>query len=207
MAPGPSPSFRSPYRRRRITWSILLLALGSLLYLGTHTETFGSWSLPASLKDIGHSIASSRGRVIADAKAHDTVRLHVQEIHGLMHFVTEYPEKRLDDGEITGEASESVHIDGSQPIDLQAYSPSGDDWQTYTKTLRKKHPLIVFSKSYCPYVYHCLFPLMFVSEPGYRLSLDSPSERKPFSHRSNCHQHHLLLSWTYAPMVRLSKLS
>ena len=104
MATPPS-NFRSPYRRRRIVWSLLLLALGSLLFLATRADnTFGSRSLPSILKAIGLSSSSSRARVIADAKALELSGAggaRVDEIQGLMHFVTAHPERRLneDDGE------------------------------------------------------------------------------------------------------------
>lgn len=164
MAQSQSHAARSPYRRRRVIWSILLFTFGLLFYLGTHPNSafgLGSWSLPSYLKDTGLSSSSSRARVIADAKAHDVLeagRLRVQEIHGLLHLVTEYPERRLDDGggEMVAQGSGSTRVNGSEPVDLRVYSPDGDDWQTYVKTLREQYPVIVFSKSYCPYVHTIL---------------------------------------------------
>lgn len=156
----------SPYRRRRIIWSILLFTFGFFVYLGTRADSglgLGSWSLPSYLKEIGLSSSSSRARVIADAKAHDVLepgRLRVQEIHGLLHFVTDYPEKRLDGGEeVVVQGSGSSRVNGSEPLDLRVYSPDGDDWPAYVKTLREKYPLVVFSKSYCPYVHVISVPL------------------------------------------------
>ena len=163
-----SSTLRSPYRRRRIIWSFLLFSLGLLFFLNTRSANplgLGSWSLPSYLKDIGLSSSSSRARVIADAKAHELLeagRPRVQEIQGLLHFVTAHPERRLndDDGETEVEGVESTHVDGSQPLDLQMYAPDGGkDWQTYVKTLQKEHPLIIFSKSYCQYVVALLYDL------------------------------------------------
>ncbi len=89
----------SPYRRRRVIWSVILLAFGTLCYLATQTDSLSaSWSLPSYLKDIGLSSSSSPARVVADAKANDLIeagRPRVQEIHGLLHFVTAYPERRF----------------------------------------------------------------------------------------------------------------
>jgi hypothetical protein len=149
----------SIYRRRRIIWSLLLLTLGSLFYLGTQTDVLGTWSLPSYLKDIGLSSSSSPARLVADAKSNDLVaaeRPRVQEIHGLMHFVTAYSDRRLNEEEsainVTGLGL--VTVDGREPVDLRVFSPTGDDdWQRHVKVLREQYPIIVFSKSYCPYVF------------------------------------------------------
>ncbi|KAI0798429.1 hypothetical protein BC629DRAFT_1499831 [Irpex lacteus] len=125
----------SPYRRRRVIWSVILLAFGTLCYLATRTDSLSaSWSLPSYLKDIG--------------------RPRVQEIHGLLHFVTAYPERRFneDAGKISVVGLGEVEVNGNEPVDLRVYAPDGDDnWLSHTKVLRGTHPLIVFSKSYCPY--------------------------------------------------------
>lgn len=70
-----------------------------------------------------------------------------------MHFVTAYPDRRLneDEGSIDVAGLGVTHVDGSTEVDLRVFSPGGDDdWQRHVKALRDKHPLIVFSKSYCP---------------------------------------------------------
>ena len=148
----------SPYRRRRVVWSLILLVFGTLIYLGTQTDTLfsGSWSLPSYLKDIGLSSSYSPARVVANAKANDLLeagRPRIQEIHGLLHFVTAYPDRRLneDAGKINIVGLGEVEVDASEPVDLRVYSPDGnDEWQSYTKVLAEMHPLVVFSKSYCP---------------------------------------------------------
>ncbi|KAK7687014.1 hypothetical protein QCA50_009513 [Cerrena zonata] len=131
-----SPRPASPFRRRRILWTITLLTAGVFFYLFNYSETF-SWSLPSSLKD-----ASGQRRI------------RVQEIHGLLHFVTSYPDKRLDedDGSIQVAGLGTVKVDPSETVDLRVFTPDGDDnWENHLKTLRTKYPLVVFSKTYCPY--------------------------------------------------------
>ena len=79
-------------------------------------------------------------------------RLRVQEIHGLLHFVTAYPNRRLneEEGSIDAVGLGLTKVDPSTEVDLRVFSPDGDDdWQQYVKDLRKKYPLIVFSKTYC----------------------------------------------------------
>ncbi|KAI0683003.1 thioredoxin-like protein [Cytidiella melzeri] len=177
----------SPYRRRRVIWSLLLFTLGSLFYLSPRTDSstfFGSWSLPSYLKDIGLSSSSSPARVVADAKANDIVeagRLRVQEIHGLMHFVTAYPERRLNEaeGKMSVAGLGAVRLDGRKEIDLRVYSPEGDDdWQRHVKVLRDQHPLVVFSKSYCPYSKRAkaLLQLYELSPPPTVIELDLRSD-------------------------------
>ena len=79
----------------------------------------------------------------------------MQEIHGLLHFVTAFPNRRLDEqeGAIVVEDLGRVEVNPDEEVDLRVYAADGDDnWQKHTKTLREEHPLVIFSKSYCPYV-------------------------------------------------------
>lgn len=150
---GQPPAFRGPYRRRRIIWTLLLVSVVSLWYLATHTETsFGSWSLPQYLKDIGLSSSSSPARLVSDAKA-EAGRVRVDEIQGVLHFVTAYPDRTLNevDGGINVEGLGLVEVDPHKEVDLRVYAPDGNDnWTEHLEELQTKHPLIVFSKSYCP---------------------------------------------------------
>lgn len=153
-----SPKPASPYRRRRILWFLILATAGVLFYISTHSDSI-SWSLPSSLKDVGFSPSSSRVSKVAEAKAQAQAeaaqrRIRVQEIHGLLHFVTAYPDKRLDeeDGSIAVAGLGLVKVNPEEKIDLRVFSPDGDDnWEKHLKTLRTEHPLIVFSKTYCPF--------------------------------------------------------
>ena len=148
----------SPFRRRRILWSLFALTLVFVFYLGTRPEgsfKLGSWSLPAYLKDLGLS-SSSRLRLVADAKADAaSTRPRAREIDGLLHFVTAYPDRRLteDDGGLFVQGLGKVTVDPAEEIDLRVFAPDGDtSWVERVREFEAAHPLIVFSKSYCPYV-------------------------------------------------------
>ena len=158
---NPSTTFRSPYRRRRILWALLLTTIIGFWYLATHTGmSFSSWSLPNYLKDMGLSSSSSRARLVSDAKT-EAGRPRVDEMHGVLHFVTTYPDRTLNeaDGAINVEGLGSIVVDPQQPVDLRVYAPDGNDtWSEHVKELQVKHPLVIFSKSYCPYVYCYAFP-------------------------------------------------
>lgn len=146
------PPPRAPYRRRRVLWTLLLITFVALFQLYKHPDALGSWSLPSYLKDLGSS--SSPARVVADAKIGSS-RLAVQEIHGLLHFVTAYPDRTLDEagGDIEVLGLGKVHVDPQQKVDYKVYAPDGDDlWQGHVRKLQTDTPLVVFSKSYCPYV-------------------------------------------------------
>lgn len=146
----------SPYRRRRILWTTIALISLFILYLYTSDSAF--WSFPSSLDDLGFTPSSSKAKQVADAKAKDIAesnakKLDVQELHGLLHFVTAHADKRFNelDGSINVAGLGLVKVDPAEPIDLRVYSPDGDaDWEQHLKALRNDHPLIVFSKTYCP---------------------------------------------------------
>ncbi|GJE94394.1 glutaredoxin [Phanerochaete sordida] len=142
----------SPYRRRRVVWAVIALALGGLLYLSTRTD-IDVWALPAYLKDLGLSRSSSPARLVADAKA-DAGRPRAQEIHGLLHFVTAHPDRTFneDEGAIAVAGLGPVTVDAQAQVDMRVYAPDGDaDWAAHVQALKTQHPLVVFSKSYCPY--------------------------------------------------------
>lgn len=67
----------------------------------------------------------------------------MEEIYGLLHFVTSDDDRML---------SHSVKVDPVAPIDLTVYL-GGDqpDWKSHMRRLREEYPLIVFSKSFCPF--------------------------------------------------------
>jgi hypothetical protein len=158
MANSATPTLRSPYRRRRIVWSLVLLSLISLFVLATRTDgsSFGSWSLPSYLKDLGLSNSTSPARVVADAKAAAGRTPRVQEIHGLLHFVTAYPDRRLNEAEgaIDIPGLGSVEVDPAHEIDMQVYALGEEgSWPERVKALQTAHPLVVFSKSYCQYAF------------------------------------------------------
>ena len=79
----------------------------------------------------------------------------VRELDALLHFLTAHPERRLDEdgGSIRVEGLGSVAVDAGSPVDLRVYAPDGKyEWEEHTKRLREHYPLVVFSKTFCPYV-------------------------------------------------------
>ena len=149
--PGPStapPWTGSPYRRRRILWTLLLLLAASVYYVSQYgTPSF--LSLRESFKDVGYTPDSSRAGRVAPAKAD----AEVHELDALLHFVIAHSERKLDEdgGSIQVKGLGSVQVDVEKPVDLRVYSPDGDyDWEEHLKRLREQHPLIVFSKTTCP---------------------------------------------------------
>ncbi|OCH93778.1 glutaredoxin [Obba rivulosa] len=156
MNPPPTarPWAGSPYRRRRILWTLLLFS-GIFFFLFKDHLPADFWSLPSSLKDFGFSPESSRaGQVaLAKEKEKDAV-LRVEEIQALLHFVTAHPDRTLDESEdgIRVEGIGWVKVDPQKELDLRVFAPDGDvDWEKHLKVLNEKYPLVVFSKTYCPY--------------------------------------------------------
>lgn len=117
-------------RRRRV---LLIPALLFAFFLLFSTP----WSLPPlNLSEISSSL--SRANIVSLVKVPP-----VDEIYGLLHFVTSDDDRML---------SYSVNVDPVAPIDLTVYL-AGDqpDWKSHVRRLREEYPLIVFSKTYCPY--------------------------------------------------------
>ncbi|OJT15282.1 Glutaredoxin-C2 [Trametes pubescens] len=158
-APTARPWAGSPYRRRRTFLPLVLLALAGALYVWLYGAP-AFLSLSPSLKDIGFGFAppsSSRAGRVAQAKpqlAGEGAHADVREIDALLHFLVAHPERRLDEdtGTIRVEGLGSVAVDGTQPVDLRVYAPDGDyDWAEHVKRVKEQYPLVVFSKTYCPY--------------------------------------------------------
>ena len=148
--PAVRPWTGSPYRRRRILWTLSLLAVASIYYLTQHGAP-ALLSLAPSLKDmgLGFTPGSSRAGRVAQAKA----TADVQEIDALVHFLTAYSERKFDeDGEsFRVEGMGGVVVDPADPVDLRVYAPDGKhDWAEYSKQVGEQYPLVVFSKTYCP---------------------------------------------------------
>lgn len=115
----------SSFRRRRVVWSTIIFSALLLFYVAL-----------AKLKEVTQRKAQA------------------SEIHGLLYFVSEYPERRLDEDEgyinVTGLGRVEVNPDDS--IGLDVYAPDGDsNWESHMKVLKEEHPLVVFSKTYCPF--------------------------------------------------------
>ncbi|KAG2363338.1 hypothetical protein BDR07DRAFT_1471357 [Suillus spraguei] len=116
------------YRRRRILLIPALLFTFSLFF---NTP----WSLPP-LNISGISSSLSRANIASLAKGPP-----VEEIYGLLHFVTSDDDRML-----------SRSANPLEPIDLTVYlGDDKPDWKSHMRKLREEYPLIVFSKSYCPF--------------------------------------------------------
>lgn len=152
-APASRPWTGSPYRRRRILWILVLLTLAGIFYC-TQYDAPSFLSLPSSLADMGirFSPDSSRAGRVAQAKAEaekdgpayagEGAYGDVREIDALVHFITAHPDRQLEGG-----------VDAQKPVDLRMYAPDGNyDWKEHTKRVKEQYPLVVFSKTYCPYV-------------------------------------------------------
>ncbi|KAG6879660.1 hypothetical protein C0992_000102 [Termitomyces sp. T32_za158] len=129
----PVPLSRAPIRRRRFFIFIALLA--TLLFC------YGvPWELPLGLKEAGLEVLS-RANIVYYAKPQPEAS--VDEIYGLIHMVTEDVERDL---------TRIGDIDPSEPLNMTVYAgDSPIDWLKTAKKLDSKYPVVVFSKSYCPY--------------------------------------------------------
>ncbi|CDO69141.1 hypothetical protein BN946_scf185042.g43 [Trametes cinnabarina] len=154
--PSTRPWTGSPYRRRRILWTVVLVVVTGLLYVWLYGPPPSLASLSPSWKDFGYTPGSSPAGRVAQAKpqyAGEGPYADVQEIDALLHFILNQTERRLDEdgGLIRVEGLGSVPVDGTQPIDLRVYAANGDyNWADHKKRL-SRYPLVVFSKTYCPY--------------------------------------------------------
>ncbi|KAG1890086.1 hypothetical protein F4604DRAFT_1708462 [Suillus subluteus] len=124
----PRRSTCSSYRRRRILLIPVLLFVFCLFYSVP-------WSLPP-LDLSGLSSSLSRANIASLVKGPP-----VEEIYGFLHFVTSDDDRML-----------SHSINPAAPIDLTVYL-GGDkpDWKSHMRRLKEEYPLIVLSKSYCPF--------------------------------------------------------
>ncbi|KAJ2930246.1 hypothetical protein H1R20_g6827, partial [Candolleomyces eurysporus] len=125
----------SSFRRRRVILYIALFIFGLVLY-------YSPWELPASVKESGLSGRLSRANIAQLTK----VQKEVDEIYGLLHLVTsDMPENE--------HILSSTELDPTKPIDWSVYAAGEPkiDWVKEAARIDKVHPIIVFSKTYCPY--------------------------------------------------------
>ncbi|KAF5351705.1 hypothetical protein D9756_007656 [Leucocoprinus leucothites] len=126
-------------RRTSIRLFFLICALFGLSW------TFGlSWELPESWKDTG-ILTSSRARIAAAFSARK--QSNVDEIYGLLHLVT------ADSDENQHVLTNNVELDPTKRIGLNDYAAGNEepDWSAEVERLDKEYPVVVFSKTFCPY--------------------------------------------------------
>lgn len=106
------------------------------------------WELPPSLKDRNFQSALSRANIakLVQSKIAASSGAKVDEIYGLLHLVA---------GDIETEhiLSQAVDLDPTKPIKLSVYAAGNHsiDWNKEVRELNEKHPVVVFSKSYCQF--------------------------------------------------------
>ncbi|KXN90948.1 Glutaredoxin-C4, chloroplastic [Leucoagaricus sp. SymC.cos] len=103
-----------------------------------------SWELPETWKDTG-ILTSSRARIAEALKAKK--QNTVDEIYGLLHLVA------AESDEYQHVLNNKMQLDPTKPISLNDYTVGNEDldWNAEAKRLDTEYPVIVFSKSYCPY--------------------------------------------------------
>jgi len=130
---SPTPSARTPIRRRRFLFFTVLL-LAAIFIFGV------PWELPSSLRDGSLQSALSRAN-IAKLVQSKTSGAKVDEIYGLLHLVT-------GDTENEHILSQAVVLDPTKPISLKVYAAgnAGIDWNKAVHKLNEKYPVVIFSK-------------------------------------------------------------
>ncbi|KAG9220374.1 hypothetical protein CCMSSC00406_0006639 [Pleurotus cornucopiae] len=136
---GPMAATTSVRRSRVLLFAILVVA--GLFFFGVR------WELPSALKDTSSELYSkyapsglTRANIVALVKPKSAVK--VDEIYGLLHFATREDGKQFDAG-----------FDVSKPLELDTYSQGekGVVWSEVMKQFDTEAPVVVFSKTYCPY--------------------------------------------------------
>jgi len=157
----PNPVTASPaFRRRRIIWFLLACL--------TCTLFFFSSSISSRLSDLSSPPLPKPNSLNRD----------VLELHGLQHFVLnsdstlhnvlykanrDRPQGvpvrgRVQNGDNSKDGNgvpdeEHQRLDPAKEIDLKVYSSfdGDDDWVKHVRELQDDSPLVIFSKSYCPF--------------------------------------------------------
>jgi len=119
-------------RRRRILFPLFTLALLCFFLFSPSHDLFG---LPPALQGL---------RRVSPASIAALMRPSADELHGLLYYAVHQNEALAHDAP-----------DPTRPLDLSVYA-DGDraptpDWPSRVKHLNAEAPLIVFSKTYCPY--------------------------------------------------------
>jgi hypothetical protein len=131
MDSRPSPP-ASLFRRRRRLACLVVFVITLLVIFGV------PWELPSELQDSAVvPTGLSRANIVPLAKQPSHQAGVVDEIYGLLHFVTRNDQFLL---------STSEALDPGKPIDLKVYSNGKEDWSKNVKKLNEEYPIIVFSK-------------------------------------------------------------
>ncbi|EKM80595.1 hypothetical protein AGABI1DRAFT_112364 [Agaricus bisporus var. burnettii JB137-S8] len=121
-------------RRTLIRLLLLVFVVSAFIW------TFGS-HLPESWKDTGIlAYPLSRANILRAQK-------QTNELYGLLYLVT------TDSEENQHILADRVDLDPSEPIALEVYAAGNKalDWTAKTEEINSKYPVIVFSKTFCPF--------------------------------------------------------
>jgi len=150
----PSPVIASPsFRRRRTVWFVVL-GFVALVLLASRSETTvsGASSLWGSyVMDWSPLVAGIGGDSSSSSRSGKGPR-PVSEIHGLQHLLIN-SEVSLSHLVLEAPEDEDWKLDPKDEIDLRVYASfdHDEDWPKHVKVLEERYPLVVFSKSYCPF--------------------------------------------------------
>ncbi|KAL0571729.1 hypothetical protein V5O48_010237 [Marasmius crinis-equi] len=123
-------------RRKRFIALLLGVVTFYLLFLRS------DWELPEALKDAGVPLSKGNFAHIMKGKLSK-----VEEIYGLIHLVTN------EDDEHQHILNNSPKLDPTKPVDMALYAPGEVDvnWSEEVARIDAQYPVVVFSKSFCPY--------------------------------------------------------
>ncbi|KDQ57426.1 hypothetical protein JAAARDRAFT_35144 [Jaapia argillacea MUCL 33604] len=141
----------APYRRRRIIWSLLLLSAFCLTYF----HFYPSSSFPLSLTSLSPSTnwrPDRNGDAPPPEPEVQKKPIKLQEIYGLLHFLTSAKTSGLMLDEVVVRGLQDDVVDWGKPVDFRVYANGEeDDWDENARELLHNYPVVVFSKTYCPY--------------------------------------------------------
>ncbi|KAF8347711.1 thioredoxin-like protein [Amanita rubescens] len=127
MSSDSKPIPRASLVRWRKTLVLLAVAVLAFIFLGGQ-HLFSD------------SLEISRSKIVDYVS-----RPKVDEVYGLIHLVTGGIEEQ-------DTLTEAADGDPTKPIDLSVYAEGRQiDWRKEVKRLDTKYPIVVFSKTYCPY--------------------------------------------------------
>jgi len=131
------PLSHTSIRRSRILLYASILAAVIYFYGAPWT-----WGISGSLSENSAFYSSRLAHKLG--RKGTPVDEHVDEIYGLLHLVTRPDQLQLRD---------DMDIDPSQPLKMAHYTAGDEEivWGKVKRTLDKEAPVIIFSKTYCPY--------------------------------------------------------
>jgi len=152
----PLPVNSSPvFRRRRTIWFLLACIICSLIFFSSSISLYPSALFGSSPegpnalhRDVLELFGLQHFVLNSDLSLHDVLyKANKDQPQGApVADHTQKDDNAVPDGELQ-------RLDPTKDIDVKVYSSfNGDeDWAKHVRELQTKSPLVVFSKSYCPY--------------------------------------------------------